>query len=69
MSVPRFDIFSGFLKTGALWIGSAENLTTAVQLMKERANLRPGPYFVFDILNQKTVASTNTSSACFKRAG
>jgi len=61
MSVPTFDIFRGSLDIGALWIESVDGLTSAVKLMKKRAKSRPGPYFVFDFLAYKVLASTDTS--------
>src|SRR6478736_1682792 len=61
MSVPTFDIFRGSLNNGAIRIESADALSSAVKLMKECAKSRPGSYFVFDVRNHKTLASTDTS--------
>jgi len=61
MSVPTFDIFHGSLNNGALWIESADGLTSAVELMNESARKRPGVYFVFDLHHQEILATVDSS--------
>jgi hypothetical protein len=61
MFVPTFDIFHGSLNNGAIWIESADGLTSAVELMNECARKRPGAYFVFDLYHQKILASVDSS--------
>ena len=61
MSVPTLDVFRGSLKDGAIWIESADGLPAAVELMNGCAKSRPGRYFVFDIRNQKVLATTDSN--------
>jgi hypothetical protein len=61
MSIPTFDIFRGSLNNGALWIKSADGLSSAVELMNECARVRPGRYFVLDFQASKVLATVDTS--------
>ena len=62
--VPRFDVFSGKLQgNDALWLGCAENLDKAEEIMKEMAVEKPGRYFVFSPAESKVVTTIDTSSA------
>jgi hypothetical protein len=61
MFVPTLDIFRGSLETGAIWTESAEDLASAIELMRACAKLRPGSYFVFDCHGNRVVATVHTS--------
>jgi hypothetical protein len=61
MDVPTFDVFSGSLQKGAIWIKSADGFDSAVTLMNEFARKRPGAYFVFDVYHHKILASVDSS--------
>ena len=62
MDVPTFDVFSGSLEKGALWIKSADGFDQAITLMNEFARKRPGNYFVFDVYHHKILASVDSSN-------
>jgi hypothetical protein len=61
MDVPTFDVFSGSLAKGALWIRSTDGFGNAISLMNECAKKRPGAYFVFDLHHHKILASVDSS--------
>jgi hypothetical protein len=52
-----YDIFSGFLDQGAIWLATTAGLAVAKEHMEEFAATRPVPYFVFDCQNHEMVAS------------
>jgi hypothetical protein len=61
MSPHYFEIFSGTIEKGALWIESAIGLEMATNRMNVLAGNRPGEYFVFDGQSNQVVAKTNTN--------
>jgi hypothetical protein len=62
MPVPTFDIFRGSNISEAVWVKWSEDLASAIALMRECAELNPGPYFIFDSRENKVVATVDTSS-------
>jgi hypothetical protein len=60
--VPRFDVFSGKLQgNNVLWMGCAENLDKAIEMMKEMAVGHPGKYFIFSVLDQHIIIEIDTT--------
>lgn len=58
-----FDIFSGRLEQEPMWLETAHSLNDASQRMKERARIKPGPYFVFCCQSNEVMESIDTSEA------
>jgi hypothetical protein len=51
-----YDIFSGNLNDGPLWIVAVSGLRASIDVMKRMADEHPGSYFVFDTLGRSVVA-------------
>jgi len=61
-AVPTFDIFNGrFGDNGVVWIESVEGLAASKKRMGTIAAEKPGPYFVFSLLDHLIVAVTDTT--------
>jgi hypothetical protein len=54
--MKTFDIFSGNPKNGSIWQCAVEGEAEAVFIMKQLADEKPGPYFVYDTQNAKVLA-------------
>ena len=61
MDNPPFDIFSGDLDHDPLWVESAPSLEDACSRMRERAQTKPGRYFVYCCHTQKLLDSIDTT--------
>jgi hypothetical protein len=61
MNVPQYDIFSGKVDEDAIWLEAVEGLGAANERMKEHAQRRPGPYFVFCQRTHAVLARIDTS--------
>lgn len=57
---PRFDIFSGTLEEGAVWIETVVGLDRARERMAQMAATKPGSYFVFSFNNNSVVAKLDS---------
>lgn len=57
----RFDIFSGTIDDGPVWMEAVRGLTRAQQRMEEMAREHPGKYFVFSTFSHTVLALTDTS--------
>jgi hypothetical protein len=60
--LTSYHIFSGTVDHRPLWLESVRGRESAFERMKERAEHAPGPYFVFDSMNQTVLAFVDTSS-------
>jgi len=61
--VPIYDIFSGrYGDTDVRWIQAVEGLSCAFGRVKELAEGKRGPYFIFDTHSRKVIASVDTTS-------
>jgi len=58
----RFDLFAGSLDAAPLWLEVADGLNSAIARMEQRARVKPGRYFVYDVENQVEVASIDTEA-------
>lgn len=63
MDTPPFDIFYGELDRDPLWVEAAPSLDEACNRMRERAQARPGRYFVYCCHTQKLLDSIDTTPA------
>jgi hypothetical protein len=57
---PKFDIFSGQIDNGPLWLESVEGLSNARGRMRQIAAEKPGRYFVFSPANNSVLAEMET---------
>jgi hypothetical protein len=58
----QFEIFSGDVGRGPLWMSTVTGLATAEQRMRDLAACSPGAYFVYSISLNTVVASVKTGS-------
>jgi hypothetical protein len=58
----QFEIFSGEVGRGPLWISTAMGLVTAKQRMRDLAACYPGAYFIYSVSLRSVVASVKTGS-------
>lgn len=62
MDSQIYDIFFGDLDHQPMWVESVSNLDEASTRMKERAQSKPGRYFIYCCHTQKLLDSIDTSS-------
>jgi hypothetical protein len=60
MRFPTYDIFCGHVDKDAVWIETVDGLGAATDRMKQLAEEKPGPYFVFCTETHKVLASIHT---------
>lgn len=63
-----FDVFSGDVEKGAVWVCAVNGLAAAKERMESIAARKPGKYFIFKADTQEVVARTETCKAT-ERAG
>jgi hypothetical protein len=62
MEHPVFDIFSGRLEKEPMWLETAHSLNEAIERMNQRAQQKPGPYFVYCCQTQQVLDAVDTSA-------
>lgn len=55
-----YDLFSGAPDDDVLWLEVIDGLNNAIARMKQRAQERPGRYFVYNTDSQTVIASIDT---------
>jgi hypothetical protein len=68
MNIPSYEIFSGFGYKDAEWIEAVPGLGAAVDRMRQLAEEKPGPYFVFCVKSGTVLDSVDTSKPRAQRA-
>jgi hypothetical protein len=70
MDIPSYEIFSGFGYKDAEWVEAVSGIAAAIHRMKELAEDKPGPYFVFCLKSRTVLDSIDTSKprACHASA-
>jgi hypothetical protein len=61
MTSSSYEIFQGS-PSDPLWLESLDDLDTASLRMKERAEIRPGPYFIYSADSGRILETIDTSS-------
>ena len=57
-----YDVFQGEVNDDPLWLECADELETALERMKQRAQRSPGKYFVFCVTTKLVLGSIDTSN-------
>jgi hypothetical protein len=62
MSIAVYDLFSGSIDEGPVWLAAFRDSEAARDRMLHLAEHTPGAYFIFDHTTQKVLDSIDTKS-------